>query len=87
MPDINLLPHAPYTYDVYQSLLKQGSGSCGTLGVSARSFEDIVVSNIRENCLTESNVRDLVRPVDGRWLAWPGRFDSTGRLSRPNLRR
>ncbi len=53
-----------YTYYVCQSLLKQGSGTCDTPRLNAKNFEDIIVSNIRENILTESNVRDLVRLVD-----------------------
>jgi len=53
-----------YTYYVCQSILKQGSGSCDTPRLNARSFEDIIVSNIRDNILTESNVRDLVKLLD-----------------------
>ncbi len=47
-----------------QSLLKQGSGTCDTPRLNAKSFEDIIVSNIRDNILTESDIRELVRLVD-----------------------
>ena len=67
-----------YTYYVCQSLLKQGSGTCDTPRLNARNFEDIIVSNIRENILTESNVRDLVRLVDEE-------MDGLAREQRQNL--
>ncbi len=67
-----------YTYYVCQSLLKQGSGSCDTPRLNAKNFEDIIVSNIRENILTESNVRDLVRLVDEE-------MDGVAREQRQNL--
>ncbi len=67
-----------YTYYVCQSLLKQGSGTCDTPRLNARNFEDIIVSNIRENILTESNVRDLVRLVDEE-------MDGVAREQRQNL--
>ena len=67
-----------YTYYVCQSLLKQGSGTCDTPRLNARSFEDIIVANIRDNILTESNVRDLVRLVDEE-------MDGIAREQRQNL--
>ena len=67
-----------YTYYVCQSLLKQGSGTCDTPRLNAKNFEDIIVSNIRENILTESNVRDLVRLVDEE-------MDGVAREQRQNL--
>ena len=67
-----------YTYYVCQSLLKQGSGTCDTPRLNARSFEDIIISNIRDNILTESNVRDLVRLVDEE-------MDGVAREQRQNL--
>ncbi len=67
-----------YTYYVCQSLLKQGSGSCDTPRLNAKNFEGIIVSNIRENILTESNVRDLVRLVDEE-------MDGIAREQRQNL--
>ena len=56
-----------YTYYVCQSLLKQGSGTCDTPRLNARNFEDIIVANIRENVLTESNIRELVVAFRFRW--------------------
>ena len=67
-----------YTYYVCQSILKQGSGTCDTPRLNAKSFEDIIISNIRENILTESNIRDLVRLVDEE-------MDGVAREQRQNL--
>ena len=53
-----------YTYYICHSLLKQGSGACDTPRLNAKSFEDVIISNIRDNILTESNIRDLVKLVD-----------------------
>ena len=39
--------------------MKRGSGAC-----NARRFEELVVGKIRENVLTESNIRALVKLVD-----------------------
>ena len=67
-----------YTYYVCQSILKKGSGSCDTPRLNARSFEDIIVSNIRDNILTESNIRDLVKLLDEE-------MDGVAREQRQNL--
>ena len=67
-----------YTYYVCQSILKKGSGSCDTPRLNARSFEDIIISNIRENILTESNIRDLVKLLDEE-------MDGVAREQRQNL--
>ena len=67
-----------YTYYVCQSILKQGSGSCDTPRLNAKSFEDIIVSNIRDNILTESNIRDLVKLLDEE-------MDGVAREQRQNL--
>ena len=67
-----------YTYYVCQSLLKQGSGTCDTPRLNAKSFEEIIISHIRDNILTESNVRDLVRLVDEE-------MDGVAREQRQNL--
>ncbi len=67
-----------YTYYVCQSLLKQGSGTCDTPRLNAKSFEDIIISNLRDNILTESNVRDLVKLVDEE-------MDGVAREQRQNL--
>ena len=53
-----------YTYYVCHSLLKKGRGTCKTPRLNARTFEELIIGNIRENILTESNVRDLVKIVD-----------------------
>ncbi len=53
-----------FTYYVCQSLLKRGSGTCKTPRLNARRFEEKVVGKIRENVLTESNIRALVKLVD-----------------------
>ena len=53
-----------FAYYVCQSLLKQGSGACDAPRLNARKFEGMIVDQIRDNILTESNIRDLVRLVD-----------------------
>ena len=53
-----------YTYYVCHSLLKRGRGTCNTPRLNARSFEKLIVEQIRENVLTEGNIRDLVKLVD-----------------------
>ena len=53
-----------YRYYVCQSILKRGSGACETPRLSAGRFENLIVEQIREHILTESNIRDLVRLVD-----------------------
>ena len=67
-----------YTYYVCQSILKQGRGSCDTPRLNAKCFEDIIISNIRENILTESNIRDLVKLLDEE-------MDGVAREQRQNL--
>ena len=53
-----------FAYYVCQSLMKRGSGVCDCPRLNARRFEEMVVGKIRENVLTESNIRELVRLVD-----------------------
>ena len=53
-----------YTYYVCQSILKSGSGSCETPRINARSFEETIIRNLRENVLTEGNIRGLVNELD-----------------------
>ena len=53
-----------YTYYVCHSLLKQGRGTCATTRLNAKRFEKLIVEQIRDHILTESNMRDLVRMVD-----------------------
>ena len=45
-----------YTYYVCHSLLKKGKGTCKTPRLNAKNFEGLIVGNIRENILTESNM-------------------------------
>ena len=53
-----------YTYYVCHSLLKRGKGACKTPRLNAKNFENLIVGEIRENILTESNIRDLVKLLD-----------------------
>ncbi len=53
-----------YTYYVCHSLLKQGRDACDCPRLNARNFETVIISNIRDNILTESNIRELVKLVD-----------------------
>ena len=53
-----------FAYYVCQSLMKRGSGACDCPRLNARKFEEMVVGKIRENVLTESNIRELVKLVD-----------------------
>ena len=53
-----------YTYYVCQSLLKLGPEACSAPRLNARAFEKLIVDQIRENILTESNIRDLVKLLD-----------------------
>ena len=43
--------------------MKRGSGACNAPRLNARRFEELVVGKIRENVLTESNIRELVKLV------------------------
>ena len=53
-----------YTYYVCHSLLKKGRGTCDTPRLNSKSFEKLIIDQIRENVLTESNIRDLVKLLD-----------------------
>ncbi len=53
-----------FAYYVCQSLMKRGKDACDTPRLNARRFEEKVVRKIRENVLTESNIRALVKLVD-----------------------
>ena len=53
-----------YTYYVCHSLLNRGKGTCQTPRLNAKRFEQLILDQIREHILTESNVRDLVRSVN-----------------------
>ena len=52
-----------FSYYVCQSVMKRGSGACNAPRLNARRFEELVVGKIRENVLTESNIRELVKLV------------------------
>ena len=53
-----------FSYYVCQSVMKRGSGACNAPRLNARRFEELVVGKMRENVLTESNIRELVKLVD-----------------------
>ncbi len=53
-----------FTYYVCHSLLKQGQGACDTPRLNAKKFERMIIESIRENILTESNIRELVKLVN-----------------------
>ena len=53
-----------YTYYVCHSLLKRGKGTCETPRLNSKRFERLIIEQLREHVLTESNIRDLVRMVD-----------------------
>ena len=53
-----------FTYYVCHSLLKQGQGACDTPRLNSKRFERMIIENIRENILTESNIRELVKLVN-----------------------
>ena len=53
-----------FTYYVCHTLLKQGQGACDTPRLNAKRFERLFIENIRENILTESNIRELVKLVN-----------------------
>ena len=53
-----------FSYYVCQSVMKRASGACDAPRLNARRFEELVVGKIRENILTESNIRKLVKLVD-----------------------
>ena len=53
-----------YTYYVCQSLLKLGPEACSAPRLNARAFEKLIIDQIRDNILTESNIRDLVKLLD-----------------------
>ncbi|MDE2684515.1 MAG: recombinase family protein [Chloroflexota bacterium] len=67
-----------YTYYVCQSILKLGKDACHTPRLNSKSFEDIIVSNIRDHILTENNIRDLVKLLDEE-------MDGVAREQRQNL--
>ena len=53
-----------FPYYVCQSIMKRGAGSCDTPRLAARHFEELVISKIRSNILTDGNIRELVKTVN-----------------------
>ena len=53
-----------YTYYVCQSKIKKGSETCETPRLNARDFERLIIDQLRQHILTESNIRELVKLVD-----------------------
>ena len=53
-----------YHYYVCLSLTKRGGRACEAPRLNSKKFEKLVIEQIREHILTESNVRNLVRLVD-----------------------
>ena len=53
-----------FAYYVCQSLLKEGRGACDAPRLNSKRFEGLIVDQIRESILTESNIKELVRLVD-----------------------
>ena len=53
-----------FAYYVCNSLMKRGQGECDSPRLNARKFERQIIDQIRDNILTESNIRELVRLVD-----------------------
>ena len=60
-----------FAYYVCQSLLKQGGDACDAPRLNARKFEGMIIEQIRDNILTESNTHDLVRLVGKGRLELP----------------
>ena len=52
-----------FAYYVCNSLATRGAGTCDAPRLNAKRFERLIVDQIRENILTESNIRDLVNLV------------------------
>ena len=53
-----------FAYYVCNSLMKRGQGECDSPRLNARKFERQIIDQIRDNILTESNIRDLVKLLD-----------------------
>ena len=53
-----------YHYYVCLSLAKRGKGACEAPRLNSKDFEKLIIEQVREHILTESNVRNLVRLVD-----------------------
>jgi site-specific DNA recombinase len=53
-----------FTYYVCGTLLKKGTGSCPARYVNGKAFEMAVTNKIKEDILTEANLKELVRQVN-----------------------
>ena len=53
-----------FTYYVCQSLTKRGRGACNTPRLNSKWFEKLIIDQLKENILTESNIRELVKLID-----------------------
>ena len=53
-----------FVYYVCHTLVKQGSGACDTPRLNSKGFERRIIDQIRDNILTEGNIRQLVRLVN-----------------------
>ena len=53
-----------YSYYVCQSILNGGSKSCKAPRLNADRFERLIIDQIRDHILTESNIRELVKMLD-----------------------
>ena len=53
-----------YHYYVCVALNQRGGGACEAPRLNCKDFERLIIDQIREHILTESNIRELVRLVD-----------------------
>ena len=53
-----------FAYYICQSLVQRGREACDALRLNSKKFERLIIQQIRDNILTEDNVRRLVRMVD-----------------------
>ena len=53
-----------YSYYVCQSILNGGSKNCEVPRLNAGRFERLIIEQIRDHILTESNIRELVKLLD-----------------------
>ena len=56
--------HGQFTYYVCGTLLKKGAGSCPARYINGKAFELAVTNKIKEEILTEQNLKELVRQVN-----------------------
>ncbi len=53
-----------YSYYVCQTTIKQGSGNCDSPRLNSDRFEQLIIDQLRENVLTQNNIRRLVQLLD-----------------------